>query len=99
RGPDSLPDLDVDQTRHPIGQEANVGDQADVTPGIGLFPWSSPDPWLTARVAVMAPHAVVADLAGLLHAIRARESTKRDLSIAALAGLAAVGEPVLNDLQ
>src|SRR4029453_13917435 len=61
RRPDSLPDLDFDQTRYSIGQEANVDDQADVTPGIGLFPWSSPDPWLTARVAVMAPHAVVAD--------------------------------------
>jgi hypothetical protein len=96
--PTSLPDLDLDRSLYRIGDEVE-SPEGDIPAGLGLLPWSGPDPWLTARIAVTEPDAVQADLRPLLLDIRARDGTKRDLSIAAIAGLAAVGEPVLADLQ
>ncbi len=95
----SLPPLDFDPSRYPVSESAgSEGDAA--TPGVGLLPWSGPDPWLAVRVALTAPDALNRDsLRAALSALLHESNTKRDLAIAALAGLASLGEPVLTDLQ
>ncbi|MDQ2965271.1 MAG: hypothetical protein M3R57_05435, partial [Chloroflexota bacterium] len=58
------------------------------------------DPWLAARVGILAPNTV--DRNSLQEALRATRNdpaTQRDLAIATFAALAALGEPVLGDLQ
>jgi hypothetical protein len=97
--PAALPTLDIDESQYQIGTEMESEEDNGAGPGIGLLPWSGPDPWLTARIAIAAPTAVQADLRSVLLAIRSRDATKRDLAIATLAGLASVGEPVLVDLE
>ena len=99
RTPASLPPLDFDPSRYPVS-ETRGGEGTAATPGVGLLPWSGPDPWLAARVALTAPDALNRDdLRAVLSAIRNDRATKRDLAIAALAGLASLGESVLTDLH
>lgn len=95
----SLPPLDFDLSRYPVSEDFG-GEGELATPGVGLLPWSGPDPWLAVRVALTAPDALNRDnLRSALSALRNGSDTKRDLAIAALAGLASLGEPVLADLQ
>ncbi len=97
RSPASLPAIDLDESRYPLG--VNTGPAQDETHvGVSLLPWSAPDPWLTARVAAMAPDSI-GGLTGSLEAIRQDPAMKRDLGIATLAGLASVGQPVLPELH
>ena len=95
----SLPPLDFDPSRYPVSEDWG-GDGGTTTPGVGLVPWGGPDPWLAARIALTAPDVLNRDnLRAALAALRNADDTKRDLAIAALAGLASLGEPVLTDLQ
>ena len=99
RDPATLPPAEFDLSRYPIG---TVQDDNGVTvqAGVGLLPYGSVDPWLAARVALTAPDTFDSiTLRDTLVAIRDLPTTKRDLQIATLAGLGAVGEPVLGDLQ
>lgn len=67
--------------------------------GVALLPYSGVDPWLAARIAILTPTALRSDvMREVLESIRAETSTRRDLWIAATAGLAALGDPVLEDL-
>ena len=95
----SLPPLDLDPSRYQISEGGDEeGDAA--TAGVALLPWSGPDPWLAVRVALTAPDALnQTNLRAALLAIRDGDGTRRDLAIAATAGLAALGEPVLSDLK
>ena len=98
RDPASFSPTDVDPSRYPIG--TTTDDTGDVVQaGVGLLPYASLDPWLAARVALLAPDALpAATLREALASIRDDPTTKRDLQIAALAGLAGLGEPALGDL-
>jgi len=99
RAPASLPPLDSDLSRYPLS-EGWGGEDDPTTPGVGLLPWGGPDPWLAVRIALTAPDALPREsLRATLSALRDEDKVKRDLAIAALAGLASLGEPVLTDLQ
>jgi hypothetical protein len=68
--------------------------------GLKLLPYGSSDPLLTAEVTMTAPELfdtplLQAGLAGVL----ANASSTRDEQIAALAALASMQQPVVNDLQ
>jgi hypothetical protein len=68
--------------------------------GVALLPYGGVDPWLAARVALLAPDSLDAgSLHDVLVTIRDLPATRRDLQIAAIAGLGALGDPVLGDLQ
>ncbi|HEX5149162.1 MAG TPA: hypothetical protein VFW02_08780, partial [Candidatus Limnocylindrales bacterium] len=68
--------------------------------GVGLLPYSSADPWLAVRIALTAPGALQTDvMRESMITIRDLPTTSRDLRIAAIAGLASLGEPVIGDLQ
>ena len=98
RDPASLPGADFDLLSYPIGRSER--DDGTIMAGAGLLPYASVDPWLATRIAVLAPHAFDRQtLIDVLVEIRDLPTTKRDLAIAAIAGLAAIGEPVLGDLQ
>jgi hypothetical protein len=94
--PATLPPVVFDPSAYPI-TEASPG-TADTT-GLALLPYGGGDPWLAARVAVLGPGRLGDDLRRLLWSLASDTATKRDLAIAATAGLAALGEPVLDDLQ
>jgi hypothetical protein len=99
RDPASLPPFEFDASRYPIG--VTDGDSpGNVTAGAALLPYGGLDPWLAARVGILAPNTV--DRNGLQEALRTTRSnpaTQRDLAIATTAALAALGEPVIADLQ
>ncbi|HET9522338.1 MAG TPA: alpha-2-macroglobulin family protein [Candidatus Limnocylindrales bacterium] len=98
RDPASLPGGDFDATRYPIG--SSELEDGTVIAGAGLLPYASVDPWLATRIAMLAPESFDRQtLLEVLIEIRSMPTTKRDLAIAATAGLAAIGEPVLGDLQ
>jgi hypothetical protein len=99
RDPASLPPLEFDPFRYPMAVPG--GDDAGGTvPGIALLPYGGVDPWLAARVAVVAPGTFdPSRLRDVLLGIRDHPSTQRDLAIANFAALAAIGEPVLADLR
>jgi hypothetical protein len=100
RDPASLSPVAWDPTRYPIDATYDQNDGKLITRGLPLLPYGGPDPWLTARVAIVAPERY--DQAALLESLRstlAATSTARDLGIATLAGLASLGEPVLADLE
>ena len=92
----ALPPDAYDPTRYPIADLTEAG----VTQiGIALLPYGGPDPWLAARVAIVAPEGYDASqLQGALAFMRDSDGTRRDLQIACIAGLAALGEPVHADL-
>jgi hypothetical protein len=97
RDPGSLPPFEIDLSEYPIG----AGDEgaSGVTAGAALLPYGGLDPWLATRLAIDAPEAVRTDgLRDALVRIRQLPSAERDLAIAATAGLASIGEPVLGDL-
>ena len=99
RDPASLSPADFDPSRYPIGFTFEDDGQTR-RGGVALLPYGSLDPWLAARVALAAPDAFpTASLRDALAATRDLPTTKRDLLIATLAGLGALGEPVLGDLQ
>ncbi|HEY6013029.1 MAG TPA: alpha-2-macroglobulin family protein, partial [Candidatus Limnocylindrales bacterium] len=96
--PEDFPPTRIDLSDYPIGTPGDGGEGAEA--GVGLLPYGGLDPWLAARVALLAPDALAAsDLRNALESIRGASTTGRDLGIAALAGLAALGEPVLDDLR
>jgi hypothetical protein len=98
RDPASLPPVSLDPSLYPVSE--GDPDVPSELIGIGLLPWSSPDPWLAVRIAIDAPErGPRSQLPELLHAILDDPRTQRDLAYGALAGLANLGEPVLADLQ
>jgi len=93
-----LPPVIFDPTRYQIGvMEDETG---RVRAGVALLPYGDVDPWLAARVAATAPDGVsTGSLREALERIRDDDSTQRDLWIASVAGLAAIGAPVIEDLE
>jgi hypothetical protein len=88
-----------DPSVYPIGTATDDGGIV-AQGGVGLLPYGSLDPWLAARVALASPDALpTSTLRAALESIRDGPTTKRDLQLAAIAGLAGLGEPVLGDLQ
>ncbi|MBI3748565.1 MAG: hypothetical protein HY262_06945 [Chloroflexi bacterium] len=93
-----FPPSGIDLSGYPIGTSRDGAEDSDA--GVGLVPYGGLDPWLAARVAVLAPDALaVSELREALESIRDASTTGRDLQIAALAGLAGLGEPVLDELR
>lgn len=96
RDPAAFPPSGIDLSDYPIGTTSDGGEAA----GVGLLPYGGLDPWLAARVALLAPDALApSKLRESLELIRDAPTTSRDLQIAVLAGLAGLGEPVLDDLR
>ena len=97
RDPASLPPLEFDPSRYAIGLFESNG---RVIGGAALLPYAGPDPWVAARVGALAAGTLDRlSLREALMATRREPSTQRDLAIATLAALAAIGEPVMADLQ
>jgi hypothetical protein len=97
RDPASLPPLEFDPSRYAIGLFESNG---RVLGGAALVPYGGPDPWVAARAGALAPGTLDrGSLREALLATRREPSTERDLAIATLAALAAMGEPVMADLQ
>jgi hypothetical protein len=100
RDPATLPPDTFDANRYQILEledSRNAGEPQEF--GIGLMPYGGVDPWLAARVAIADPTATTArDLRRLLKAIRDDPTLERELRIAAVAGLASLGEPVFGDI-
>jgi len=98
RDPADVPEATLDPTRYPIDI---IEDEAgEVRSGVALLPYGGPDPWLATRVALIAPEGL--DRGSLRDALRSTRdlpATQRDLSIASLAALAALGEPVIGELE
>ena len=99
RDPAHLPPSSFDPSLYTMGEEYDeAGNVARA--GVALVPGGGVDPWLAARIAVTAPNALPRErLVNALMAIWQLPGAERDLQIAALAGLAGLGEPVLGDLQ
>lgn len=98
RDPSTLSPDTFDPTSYPIG--ASYDENGLREAGVGLLPYSGLDSWLAARVAMLAPDAL--DARGLREALvatRDADATQRDLWIAVVAGLAAMGEPNVSDLD
>ncbi|HLO34600.1 MAG TPA: alpha-2-macroglobulin family protein, partial [Candidatus Deferrimicrobium sp.] len=93
RDPATLPPDAFQKGRYVI--ESVRDDEGVVTSaGVPLVPHGGADPWLAARVALLTPEAFDADaLHDVLATIRDAPTTKRDLQIAAIAGLGALGDP------
>jgi hypothetical protein len=99
RDPASLPSFEIDLSSYPVGQIIDDG-TGNIMAGVALLPYGGVDPWLAVRVALDAPDGMDAgNLAYTLRPIRDLESAPRDLAIAAVAALAALGEPVMADLR
>jgi len=97
--PTLLPPEAFDPATYPVGQQQSDSYELIAT-GLPLLPYGGPDARLTARVALVAADRFdKGALRAALLATRDMPSTRRDLRIAALAGLAALGEPVLSDLR
>ncbi|HEU0236693.1 MAG TPA: Ig-like domain-containing protein [Candidatus Limnocylindrales bacterium] len=98
RDPATLPESSFDPSRYPAGAfDAPQGGLPTV--GLALLPYGGPDPWLALRVALVAPERVNPEALGYIAGeLAARDDTARDLRIAALAALAALGQPVVEDL-
>jgi hypothetical protein len=97
--PALLPGDAFDPATYPVGQQQSESYELIAT-GLPLLPYGGPDARLTARVALVAADRF--DKVALRDALlvtRDMASTRRDLRIAVLAGLAALGEPVLSDLR
>lgn len=97
RDDSTLPPDTFDAGRYPAGIADEGGSVTRA--GVALLPYSSVDPWVAARVATLAPRALDSRmLRDTLVAVRDDDATQRDLWIAAVAGLATLGGPVLEDL-
>jgi hypothetical protein len=97
--PALLPPDAFDPATYPIQEQGNDAGEVIAT-GLPLLPYGGPDARLTARVALVAADRFDRSaLRDALLATRNLSSTTRDLRIAVLAGLAALGEPVLSDLR
>jgi hypothetical protein len=93
----ALPADTFDAGRYPAGIADDGGSVARA--GVALLPYSSVDPWVAARIATLAPRALDPQtLRDALVAVRDDEATQRDLWIAAVAGLATLGEAAMEDL-
>ncbi len=98
RDPATLPPDTFDPTRYPL--EVTQDESGARLAGAALLPYSGVDPWVASRVAILAPEALnTASLRDVLIAVRDGGTARRDLRIAAVAGLAALGEPVADDLE
>jgi hypothetical protein len=98
RDPSALPPDTFDTDRYPVGVHEDEAGARSV--GASLLPHGGLDPWVAARVATLAPDAL--DAGGLrwaLQTVRDDEATPRDLRIATLAGLSALGEAVTDELD
>ncbi len=99
RDPGSFSPTNFDPSLYPIETATDDGETVTLG-GVGLLPYGGVDPWLAARIALTSPGALPSSLVReALVSIRDAQTTKRDLQIAAIAGLAGLGEPVLGDLQ
>jgi hypothetical protein len=99
RDPAEQPPGDFDPGIYAFGRYDDAADGAPRA-GVALLPYADLDPWLAARIAILAPSALRPDIMDeVLNSIRDEPSTRRDLWIAATAGLAALGDPVLEDLD
>lgn len=97
--PAMLPADSFDPATYEISRQTNDADEV-IAAGLPLLPYGGPDARLTARVALVAADRFDrASLRDALIAVRDMPSTTRELRIAVLAGLAALGEPVLADLR
>lgn len=77
-----------------------IGEYQDEAGGIRLLSYGSADLELSAEVAATAPDSVDRDsLAGYFWLMLDDKGASREVQIQALAGLAALGEPVLPSLQ
>ncbi len=98
RNPVSLPPSDFDPSAYPSGRRSDNNGE-NIRWGVALLPYGELDPWLAARVAVEAPDGFQrGSLLSMVIGINGLPTTKRDLQIAALAGMAALDEPVVGDL-
>jgi alpha-2-macroglobulin len=96
RDPAAFAPSEFDPSAYPIGR---TSDGVTIRWGVALLPYGDLDPWLAARIAVEAPDGL--NRASLQVALDSSTSQpiQRDLRIAALAGMAALDEPVLGDLD
>ncbi len=98
RDPAMLPPSTFDPYQYPVGVYEDDNGQTEA--GLALLPYGGRDPWLAARIAVLAPDSIrPSDLRDVLVYVRDQDATRRDLWIAAVAGLASLGEPVVADLE
>ncbi len=68
--------------------------------GLRLLPYASTDAALSSRIAAVAPELINrGSLGAYLYNLLAGKSSSRETQLEALAGLAALGEPVLPSLQ
>lgn len=99
RDPASLPPAGFDPGRYPPGVQYADDDEQIIGAGMPLLPYGGTDATLAVRIAIVAPDRVDRDaLRSALIAVRDDRSTTRELRIAVLAGLAALGEPAIADL-
>ena len=97
--PALLPPDAFDPATYPVGQQQSDSYEIIAT-GLPLLPYGGPDARLTARVALVAADRFdTGALRDALATTRDMPSATRDLRIAVLAGLAALGKPVLSDLR
>jgi hypothetical protein len=95
----SFSPADINLSRYPIA-DATDNEGTVVQGGVALVPSGGPDPWLAVRVALLAPDALpISPLREALLSIRDARTTRRDLQVAAIAAVAGLGEPVLDDLR
>jgi hypothetical protein len=98
--PEALPSSSFDPDDYGVGviwDGSTTPTPASV--GVALVPWGGLDPWLAARIAVMAPDALNrSQLREALTYLRDADSTRRDLWIASVAGLASLGVDSATDL-
>lgn len=103
---DLPPAADVSRYPATLPGEADPTDEngdplppAPTIAGLALLPWSGPSPVLAARVAIAAPDAFgTDDLASVLEYTRTSADASREVRILAVAGLAAMGRPVADDI-
>jgi len=76
-----------------------AGTEGHPPEGFALLPYGSADLFLTARTAIVAPDRVPADYARQALRTEANGAESRERRIVALAGLAGIGDEVLNELR
>lgn len=97
----------ADVTRYPATKPTPTYDEdenelppATTVAGLALLPWSGPNPVLAARASIAAPDAVrTDDLVEALEYTRTSADASREVRILAIAGMAALGLPVSDDIS